>query len=252
VTNTGNSTFSYCTNLVTATISTNVTTIGSDLFWWDANLSHVTIPNGVVTIGTGAFGNGVGITSLIIPNSVTSIGDYAFNACPLTNLVIGNSVTNIGQRAFLGCSKLTSSVIMPKGLIYIGDYGFSVCWRIPAIFFQGDAPTLGASALWDDLAATAYYLPGTQGWTNTLGDIPAVLWNPVAQTGDGSFGFSGSQFGFNVTGTANIPIVIEETTNLNSGIWKQLQNCTVTNGSIYFSDANSLNSASHFYRIRSP
>ena len=252
VTNTGNSTFAYCTNLARATISTNVTTIGDDLFWNCQNLRDVTIPAGVITIGNGAFGNGVGITSLIIPDSVTSIGAYAFNACPLTYLRIGSSVTNIGQRAFLGCSTLTSSVTMPKGLIYIGDYGFSVCWRVPAIFFQGDAPALGGSALWDDLAATAYYLPGTHGWTNMLGDIPAVLWNPQQQTADVSFGMQNNQFGFNITGTTNIPIVVEACTNLTKGVWIPLLTTNLTGGAVYFSDAKWTNYPGRFYRISSP
>jgi hypothetical protein len=147
---------------------------------------------------------------------------------------------------------LSSSVTIPKGVTYIGDYAFAVCFRVPAFFFQGDAPTLGPSAFWDDLAATAYYLPNTSGWTNTLDAIPAVLWNPLAQTADGSFGFLGNRFGFNITGTTNIPIVVEATTNLNAVKWAQLQSCTVTNGSIYFSDTNGTNFPKRFYRISSP
>ncbi|MGH7953958.1 MAG: hypothetical protein ACREFE_18830 [Limisphaerales bacterium] len=77
------------------------------------------------------------------------------------------------------------------------------------------------------------------------------MWNPQAQTSDGSFGVQNNQFGFNITGTRNIPIVVEASTNL-GGTWTPLQACTVTNGSIYFSDSQWINYPNRFYRIRSP
>ncbi|MGD0253525.1 MAG: hypothetical protein ABSC01_12615, partial [Verrucomicrobiota bacterium] len=61
-----------------------------------------------------------------------------------------------------------------------------------------------------------------------------------------------NQFGFTITGTANIPIVVEARTNLVSGGWIPLQTCTVTNGSIYFNDSNWTNYPRRYYRIRSP
>lgn len=252
VTNTGNLTLAYCTNLVRATISTNVTAIGNQLFWWDSNLRQVTIPNGVITIGNGAFGNGVGITSLIIPDSVMSIGSYAFNACPLISLTIGNSVTNIGSWAFFGCINLSTSVTIPKSVINIDQSGFSNDWRVPAFFFEGNAPTVGPDSFWNTHSAIGYYLPNTSGWSNMLDALPTVLWNPVAQTSDSNFGVENNKFGFNVTGTTNIPIMIEVCTNLANANWKPFQSCLLTNGSIYISDAQYLDLPNRYYRIRSP
>jgi hypothetical protein len=252
VTNAGNYTFEYCTNLVSAQLSTNITAIGDALFANCQNLQGITIPSGVVTIGSFAFGNDIGISKAIIPNSVTSIGGWAFNACSLTTLSIGSSVTNIGQRAFLACSTLTTSVTIPKSVTYIGDYAFAACWGVPAFFFQGDAPTVGPEAFWDSFNATGYYLPGTSGWTDTLDALSTILWNPQAQTTDGSFGVQNNQFGFNITGTADIPIVVEACTNLANAKWTPLQSCLVTNGSIYFSDPQYSNLPSRIYRLRSP
>jgi hypothetical protein len=252
VTNTGNWTFEYCTNLASAHLSTNITAIGDALFMNCQNLKGITIPNGVVTIGAFAFGNDIGITCAIIPNSVTSIGGWAFNACSLTTLSIGNSVTNIGQRAFLGCSTLTTSVTIPSSVTYIGDYGFAVCFRVPAFFFQGNPPTVGPDAFWDDFNTTGYYLPGTSGWTNTLDALSTVLWNPEIQTMDGSFGVRNNQFGFNIIGTTNIPIVVEARTTLANDSWTPLQSCIVTDGRIYFTDPQYPNFSSRIYRIRSP
>jgi hypothetical protein len=61
-----------------------------------------------------------------------------------------------------------------------------------------------------------------------------------------------NRFGFTITGTANIPLVIEACTNLASATWVSLQSCTLTNGSLYFSDPDWTNCAARFYRIRSP
>ena len=79
-----------------------------------------------------------------------------------------------------------------------------------------------------------------------------MLWNPLIQTGDGSFGLRSNRFGFTITGTTNIPIVVEACTNLANRGWVPLQSCTLTNGSLYFSDAQRTNYPARLYRIRSP
>jgi len=61
-----------------------------------------------------------------------------------------------------------------------------------------------------------------------------------------------NQFGFNVTGTANITIVLEACTNLASPVWVPLLNGMLTNGSFYFSDPDWANYSGRFYRFRSP
>ena len=79
-----------------------------------------------------------------------------------------------------------------------------------------------------------------------------MLWNPQAQTEDANFGVVTNKFGFKITGTANIPIVVEACSNLASSAWVALQNCTLTNGNIYFSDPQWTNYPARFYRLRSP
>jgi hypothetical protein len=167
--------------------------------------------------------------SYTVPDSVTSIGNDAFSDCTsLTNVTIGNSVTNIGGYAFLQCSSLTS------------------------VYFQGNAPSLGSAVFYGDNNAPVYYLPGTTNWGTTFGGLPTVLWNPQAQTSDASFGVQTNQFGFNITGTTNIPIVIEACADLASLVWVPLQSCTLTNGSVYFCDPQWTNYPGRFYRLRSP
>jgi hypothetical protein len=99
-----------------------------------------------------------------------------------------------------------------------------------------------------DSSLTIYYLPGTTGWDQWVAPPPAVLWNPQPQNP----AVQAHQFGFIITGSTNIPIAVEACTNLESANWSPLQTCTLTNGSVYFSDPQWANYPSRIYRIRSP
>ena len=100
--------------------------------------------------------------------------------------------------------------------------------------------------------ATVYYLPGTTGWGTTFGGRPAVLWNPLVQTSDASFGVRTNRFGFTITGASNLVIVVEASTNLANPVWAPVGTNTLTGGSSYFSDPQWTNHPARFYRLRSP
>jgi hypothetical protein len=99
---------------------------------------------------------------------------------------------------------------------------------------------------------TIYYLPGTTGWNRWYQYLWPVLWNPSIQTTNANFGVRSNRFGFNITGTANIPIAVSACTDSANPFWTALQTCTLTNGSIYFSDPDWTNYPARLYRIRSP
>jgi hypothetical protein len=82
--------------------------------------------------------------------------------------------------------------------------------------------------------------------------MPAVSWNPVIQTSDGSFGMSNGQFGFNIRGNTNIPIVVEACANLANPIWTPVQSMTLTNGLAYFSEPFQSNAPTRFYGLTFP
>jgi hypothetical protein len=99
---------------------------------------------------------------------------------------------------------------------------------------------------------TVYYLPGTTGWGRTFGGRPTVLWNPQIETSSGSFGVRTNRFGFNITRTSNLVVVVEACTNLANPTWSVVATNTLADGWAYFSDPQWTNYRSRFYRLRSP
>jgi hypothetical protein len=259
VTNIGDSAFIACRNLINVTIPKGVTYIDNYAFMGCTSLTNVIIPEGVTYIGGYGF-SGTRLTDVIIPNSVTLVQSSAFFDCTnLANVTISSSITVMHGGTFFACANLRS-VTIPSNLHIILDTDFADCLNLLAMYFQGNAPTmlpdpeggLIGMVFSENPSLTVYYLPGTSGWSNTFGGRPAVLWDPLMQAAGPSFGVLSNQFGFTITGTTNIPIVVEASSTLQRGSWTPLQTCTLTNGSIYFSDLQWTNYPARFYRIRSP
>ena len=230
-------------------IPAGVTNIGEGAFWWCIGLTSVTIPDSVANIGGNAFAYCGGLTNVTIGDGVANIVN-AFSDCTnLGRIAIPGSVANI-EDGFHSCARLTNVTIF--GSITNMESGFAECYSLASVYFSGNAPNADPSAFEDDTNVTVYYLPGAIGWSNTLAGVPALLWNPVIQTGDGSFGARNNQFGFNITGTTNIPIAVEASTNLASPVWTPVASLTLTNGLFYFSERLQGNRSSRFYRVSSP
>jgi hypothetical protein len=171
------------------------------------------------------------------------------------------------------------SLIPAASVTSIGDSAFEGCDELTQVYFLGNAPTVDPT-VFDDIGrgptsevdtnfytATAYYLPGTTGWAEFTSNtfvaadppsypvsisVPAVLWNPVIQASGASFGVQSSQFGFAITGTTNIPIVVQACTNLAQPAWVPLQGMTLTNGLLHFTEPLQTNTPARFYRITAP
>jgi BspA type Leucine rich repeat region (6 copies) len=287
VTSIGDGAFQACGSLSGITIPGSVTNIGFAVFAY-AGLTNITIPGSLTNVGNQTF---IGCTNLMaiavetqnpsytsvngvllnkaqttliqypggikggyaVPSTVTSIGDHSFaESTNLTSIIISGNVTNIGFGAFADSGLRNVTVL--GGVTGIQQAAFYGCGRLTSVFFNGNAPTVGLLVFTFDNKATAYYLQGTTGWSDFAfyAGIPTVLWNPQVQTGDTSFGAQNNQFGFNITGTTNIPIVVEACTNLVNPVWIALQTLTLTNGLIYFSEPLQANYASRYYRFRSP
>ena len=252
VTHIGSWAFGYCSNLTAITIPDSVNSIGTNAFGYCTRLTSVELGNGVTSIGGSAFGSCYRLTSLTIPDSVTSIGDGAFVYCgSLTSLTIPDNVTSVGVGAFFDCTGLTS-VTVGTGVTSIGESAFWGCPSLNGVYFRGNAPSSATdtSVFTGDGIATVYYLPGTTGWGPTFGGRPTVLWNPQVQPG--SLGVRNNQFGFTITGTSNLVVVVEASTNLANPTWSPLGTNTLSSGSAYFSDPQWTNYPTRFYRLRWP
>jgi hypothetical protein len=289
VTNIGYAAFFACSNLPSATIPASVLYIGDEAFRRCSSLSEFTvelanpnycsedgvlfnknktalmqmppakaitsysIPQTVIEMRLYCFFDCDQLASITLPSKLTRIGEGAFGFCDgLTTMSMPHSVTNIGQAVWEQCTSLTN-VILGAGITNLSGYTFAGSYNLGAVYFEGNAPA-GATSM-DFLGATnaiVYYLPGTTRWTTNLGGRPTALWNPLIQTGDGSFGVQANGFGFTVTGTTNIPIVVEASENLAGADWTALRSCAVTNGSIYINDPDWTNYPARLYRIRSP
>lgn len=245
------------------TIGDNVTSFGYGAFWECYSVTNLVIGSGVTNMNYVPFGGALALQNIDVNplNAVySSIGGVLFDKSQKTLLrfppahsasyLVPAGTTTIGEEAFV-FSALITSVTVPASITNIQDSVFDYCSNLAVVTFLGDVPLKYTSYLFTGSTnAVVYYLPGTVGWGLTFSDRPTALWNPQMQSDNGNFGVRTNQFGFNITGTSNILMVVEASTNLN--VWTPLQSVTLTNGTAYFSDPQWTNYPGRFYRLRSP
>jgi hypothetical protein len=266
----GPSAFNSCFSLQEPVFPAGLISIGSDAFTACRNFTNLFIPANVSEIGIRAFQACSHLLAINVDPSnavFSSLDGVVFDKSHSTllffpngrigNYAIPGGVTTIASSAFdLGSETRLpgpDNVTIPASVTNIGNSAFSACRNLAGLYFLGNAPTnVGSNIFYKDDNAVAYYLPGTSGWSSTFAGIPAVLWNPQAQTGEPGFGVKSNQFGFRIVGSSNLFVVIEAATNLLSPTWQPVQTNTLTNGSVYFSDADWTNFNTRFYRFRAP
>ncbi len=229
-------------NVVIIPSTTNgmlVTRIGDVAFASRSNLRSVTIPDGVTNIGVQAFQDCTSLTNIAMGNGVTSIGSYAFMFCTsLRSATIPNGVTRIWDGTFSFCSSLTN-ITIPNSVTSILYAAFESCTSLRGVCFEGNAPALGSAVFRDSNSVTNYYLPGTTGW------------NPQVQTSGDDFGVRTNRFGFSITATKGLGIVVDASTNLANPIWFPLATNSFVGIPYYFSDPQWTNHPARFYRTGS-
>ncbi|HXR04663.1 MAG TPA: leucine-rich repeat domain-containing protein, partial [Verrucomicrobiae bacterium] len=278
VTSIGNYAFFGCIGLANITIPNGV--IGDHAFDSCTNLTSVTIGNGVTSIGDYAFDGCAGLTSVTIPASVSGIGDEAFAGCStLTGVYFQGNAPGLGSRVFYQVNNATvyympgttgwSAQVQTSGAsfgVQTNVFGFTITGN-SSLGIVVQACTNLANPVWSPvgtniLTGGSSYFSDPQ-WTNytcrfyrlgvqTFARSQAVLWNPQVQTGSSSFGMQTNQFGFTITGTSNLVIVVEACTNLANPVWSRVGTNTLTGGSSYFSDLAWTNYQSRFYRLTAP
>lgn len=278
--------FASCYSLQNLTLSTNLTTIG-DVCFELSGFSTITIPASVTNIGNTVFqgcqsltaitvapGNpafssvngilfnrnqttlvkypgGLSASSYSVPNGVTNIANGAFSECySLQNVTFPDTLQSLGQFAFAACYGLTT-ITLPASVNNLTEFAFSVCYNLSSVYCYGNAPAATPQSFYQD-NLTVYYLPGTLGWGPTLGNQPTAVWSlpsPIILSGGPDFGVLNNRFGFVISWAANLPVVVQASSNLSSPAWISLATNTLTNGSSYFSDASWANAPYRFYRL---
>jgi hypothetical protein len=259
VTSIGDYAFNLLASLTSITIPSSVTNVGDGAFAYCSNLTSIAIPSSVAAIGNFEFQGCTSLASIAIPGSVSGIGEFAFQDCTgLASITIPNSVTNIGAAAFWTCTGLTN-VTMGRNVANIEQTAFDDCYHLKGVYFTGNAPITAESySTFSRDPAIAYYLPGTTGWGPTLGgELPSgglqtMLWNPLMQTSGAGFGMGTNGFGFDITGSNNLVVVVEATTNLANPVWTAVATNTLTGGTAYFSDPYWTNYPARFYGLIMP
>lgn len=283
----GQYTFEYCTGLAALTIPNHVTTIGQNAFRECASLTTLAIPDSVTSMGWSAITGCGSLTTVTLGKNLVALEPWNFWRCgnlqaivvdplnPFFSSVDGvlfdksgatliefpegkggkymlpGAVTSLGNYSFQGCSNLTS-VTIPGSVTNIGSQAFASCANLMSVYFQGNAPAIDSSVFNGVHFETVYYMPGTTGWGPLVGGCPAVLWNPQALTSDAAFGVLTNQFGFTITGSTGLVLVVEACTNLANPAWYPVSTNTLTDGSSYFGDATWANRPACAYRLRSP
>lgn len=256
VTSIGGQAFSCCYSLQNVVIPDSVTFLGGAVFQDCGALTNAVIGDGVPGIGDVSFSGCSSLGSVTIGTNVTTIGLEAFEFCSsLSNVTIPDSVTNIAYGAFYRCSNL-ARVTLGSGVTSIATAAFMYCGSIAdGVYFRGNAPTTSAYAFLYDFGPTIYYLPGTQGWHSwprPVSTAPTALWRPRMQAAGTDAGPTNNTFGFEITWTSGMTVVVDVCADLANPNWLPLATNTLPADSCYFSDAAWLNHSARFYRLRWP
>ncbi len=219
--------------------------IAESAFAGHPNLTRITLPDSTVNIEPMAFSSCPQLQSAELGNGLTNISEYAFLGClSLSNIALGPNLKTIGAAAFAGCTALTR-VVFPASLVTIADFAFSDASDILNLYFLGSPPTANEGAFAEIASGARVYYVNPTGWGPTYSDasIPTAHWNPTIQVIPQLV---------MITGTPDIPVRVEYTTNLTRGVWSELYTASLTGGSANIDHTSSTNLATLFYRVISP
>jgi hypothetical protein len=194
-------------------------------FWYDPNVTIYYLP------GTTGWGNSYQGVAAVMWNPViqtgwpsfgVSNGQFGFNITSKANIpIVVAASTNLGSGPWVPLLSCTLTNIDDAPPLYFSDPFWS---NYPSRFYRIAFP----------------------------GQYPTITESPSVIITNAGFGIGNNQFGFTITGPANISVTVQATTNLPGGSWTNLQSFTLTNGSIYFTDPGWTNYPGRFYRMAYP
>lgn len=233
------------------------------------------IPGSVREIGGGAFAAAAALRELTIPPTVISMETSVFSGSSLRSVTISAPISRLPGGIFVDCRDLLS-VDLPEGIEVIegwafercrslrtltipstvrevGYWAFAFCPELKAVLFKGDYPALNESFpyLYSSVPLV-FYLPGAQGWANTIPGVTVQPWNPGISTSDSQFGIVDGAFQMRITGAPGTPAVIQAA-SLQLDDWRDVANITLPEeGALYQENQPASPSSGRIFRIRFP
>ena len=131
--NTGEYSFSGCTNLTEVELASSVTTIGDGAFSGCIGLTSIQFPGTLDAIGSNAFSGCTGLTELAFPNSLEDIGSWAFARCTGLTEVAFPAHASVGTQAFTACEGLRKVVLPDKNAV--GQSAFAFCTSLTEVYW---------------------------------------------------------------------------------------------------------------------
>lgn len=270
----GRGSFLGCTGLTNVAVGRKVAQIGEAAFSGCTNLARIEVQalNPDFSEVAGALFDKTRTTLLRCPEGKT--GSY----------MLSRTVSGIAEGAFAGCQRLTAIVVdaanptysslegvlfnrqratllqcpagkvgsynVPKTVTAVGNGAFTDCTLLTAVYFQGDAPSVGVAPFVGAAELTVGFLAGTVGWGTSFGGRPTAPWLPQVLTDAASFGVHAGRFGFDVTWAAGKVVALEACADLANPVWSHVTDLTMTGGPVYFSDPQWTNHSARTYRLR--
>lgn len=136
--------------LTSVVIPDSVKAIGERAFCGCSNLVSATVSG---NISRSAFASCTSLSEVTFLPTVQTIGEYAFENCALKDIAFPESLLSIERCAFQSNMEL-ESIILPAGLEYIDAQAFSYCDWLLYIFFKGTEAqwmTINGSAIIENI-----------------------------------------------------------------------------------------------------
>lgn len=150
--------FADCKSLTDMVIPSTVTTL-SGSFKGCTKLRSITLPESLTRIDQESFKGCVSLKAVNIPNGVVSISYSAFEGCAsLEKIKLPEALTYIYRNAFTGCTSL-DSLKLPSKLTTIDDEAFAGCTGLKDIAFGNTTPVLSRNAFANCTGLTKLVFP---------------------------------------------------------------------------------------------
>jgi len=178
ITSIGSLSFHSCISMESIIIPNSVTVIGSEAFYGCKNLSNVVLSKGLVTLGGSAFNGCASLEQIEIPKSLTTATNDSWGPFTNSGLITATfeaGTTKIPDRLFQSCQNL-KTITIPDTITSIGSLGFYGCTALSNIYFHGNAPTFGSSALPNLSTITGYYPINATGWEPVIAAYNQINW----------------------------------------------------------------------------